>query len=93
MAPLSVATVVKAMSPNVVSRAAATPASAETIVIGTGVVGMATAWSLARRGVAVTLVDAAMGPGEGASFANGGQLSYGYTDALASPDLPLACAP
>lgn len=58
-----------------------------TIVIGTGVVGMATAWSLARRGVAVTLVDAAMGPGEGASFANGGQLSYGYTDALASPAL------
>ena len=57
------------------------------IVIGAGVVGMATAWSLARRGVAVTVIDQASGPGEGASFANGGQLSYSYTDALASPAL------
>lgn len=55
------------------------------IVIGAGVVGVATAWSLARRGVAVTLIDKSSGPGEGASFANGGQLSYVYTDALASP--------
>lgn len=57
------------------------------IVIGAGVVGIATAWSLARRGVAVTLLDQSAGPGEGASFANGGQLSYVYTDALASPAL------
>ena len=31
--------------------------------------------------------DDRVGPGEGASFANGGQLSYSYTDALASPSL------
>lgn len=55
------------------------------IVVGAGVVGVATAWSFARRGVAVTLIDISSGPGEGASFANGGQLSYVYTDALASP--------
>ena len=57
------------------------------LVIGAGVVGVATAYALARRGVAVTLVEAADGPGRGSSFANGAQLSYGYTDALASPAL------
>lgn len=57
----------------------------EIIVIGAGVVGMATALTLADRGHRVTVVDSARGPGLGASFANGAQLSYAYTDALASP--------
>jgi D-amino-acid dehydrogenase len=57
------------------------------VVLGAGVVGLATAYALARRGFAVTVVDAASGPGCGASYANGGQLSYTYTDALASPGL------
>ena len=45
------------------------------IVLGAGVVGVSTAYALARRGVAVTIVDRAVGPGQGASFANGGQLN------------------
>lgn len=57
------------------------------LVIGAGVVGMTTAYALARRGLAVTIVDAADEPARGASFANGAQLSYVYTDALASPGL------
>lgn len=57
----------------------------ELIVIGAGVVGMATALTLSDRGHRVTLVDAAEGPGLGTSFANGAQLSYAYTDAFASP--------
>ena len=57
----------------------------EIIVLGAGVVGMATALTLADRGHRVTVVDAARGPGLGTSFANGAQLSYAYTDALASP--------
>ncbi len=57
------------------------------VVVGAGVVGVATAWSLARRGLSVTLIDGCEGPGLGTSFANGGQLSYSYTDALASPGL------
>lgn len=57
------------------------------LVIGAGVVGMATALALVERGHSVTLVDAADGPGQGTSFANGAQLSYAYTDALASPGL------
>jgi D-amino-acid dehydrogenase len=56
-------------------------------VVGAGVVGVATAYALARRGCRVTLVDARPGPGQGASFANGAQLSYAYTDALANPAL------
>jgi len=57
------------------------------IVIGAGVVGVATAYALADRGASVCIVDAAKGPGRGASFANGGQLSYAYADALAAPAL------
>jgi D-amino-acid dehydrogenase len=59
----------------------------DALVIGAGVVGMATAYALARRGVAVTIVERADEPGRGASFANGAQLSYVYTDALGSPGL------
>ncbi|MDX0371830.1 FAD-dependent oxidoreductase [Sinorhizobium meliloti] len=60
----------------------------EILVLGAGVVGMATAYALARKGFKVTVVDAASGPAEaGASFGNGAQLSYFYTDAMASPTL------
>src|SRR3569833_2038330 len=60
---------------------------ARVAVVGAGVGGVATAYALARRGCRVTLVDARPGPGQGASFANGAQLSYVYTDALANPAL------
>lgn len=59
----------------------------EIIVLGAGVVGMATALTLADRGHRVTVIDSARGPGLGTSFANGAQLSYAYTDALASPGI------
>jgi D-amino-acid dehydrogenase len=54
-------------------------------VIGAGVVGSATALALAREGMAVTLIDAADRPGQGASRANGAQLSYSYVEPLATP--------
>lgn len=57
------------------------------LIVGAGVVGVATAYALARRGVAVTILDKAAGPGRGASFANGAQLSYVYTEALANTAL------
>ena len=57
------------------------------IVLGAGVVGVATAYALARRGVEVTIIDRSDIAGNGASFANGAQLSYIYTDALASNNL------
>lgn len=55
------------------------------LIIGAGVVGMASAYALARRGWKVTIIDREPEPARGASHANGAQLSYCYTDALASP--------
>ncbi|CCM79840.1 FAD-dependent oxidoreductase [Rhizobium mesoamericanum] len=60
----------------------------EVFVMGAGVVGMTTAYALACRGHAVTVIDVGTAPAErGASFGNGAQLSYAFTDALASPSL------
>ncbi|RIV86191.1 FAD-dependent oxidoreductase [Aurantiacibacter xanthus] len=69
------------------SSAEATGPETDVLVLGAGVVGVTTAYALARRGYAVTLVDRADGPAQGSSFANGAQLSYAYTDALAQPGL------
>lgn len=55
------------------------------IIIGAGVVGLASAYAAARRGCSVLLVDRNAGPALGTSFANGAQLSYAYTDAMAGP--------
>lgn len=57
------------------------------ILIGAGIVGMTTAWELARDGHRVTVVDRAAGPAEGASHANGGQLSYSYVAPLADASI------
>ncbi|MBN3765767.1 D-amino acid dehydrogenase [Burkholderia sp. Ac-20365] len=54
-------------------------------VLGAGVVGLTTAWSLARDGHDVTIVEARGGAALEASFANGGQLSYSYVAPLADP--------
>ena len=64
-----------------------TPRDADVAVIGAGVVGIATAYALARRGRRVLLLDRAPGPALETSFANGAQLSYAYTDAMAGPAL------
>ena len=54
-------------------------------VIGAGVVGVTTAWYLARQGLKVTLIDRLGAAAQGASYANGGQLSYSYVTPLAGP--------
>ncbi|HEX4712960.1 FAD-dependent oxidoreductase [Phenylobacterium sp.] len=59
----------------------------DVVVAGAGVVGVATAYAMARRGFSVALVDRNPGPALGASYANGAQLSYAYSDALGSPSL------
>lgn len=59
-----------------------------TIVIGAGIVGMTTAWQLAREGEAVTVIDALPGPGQATSHGNGAQLSYSFVAPLAEPALP-----
>lgn len=60
---------------------------AKFVVVGAGVVGVASAWQLCQAGHDVVLVDRHGGPCFGASLKNGAQLSYSYCDALASPGL------
>ncbi len=55
------------------------------IVLGAGVIGVTSAYYLARAGHDVTVVDRADHVTAGAGYANGGQLSYSFTDALANP--------
>ena len=55
------------------------------LVIGAGVAGMTAAYSLVQSGHQVTMLDSAPRPGNGASFANGAQLSYSYVAPLAAP--------
>ena len=55
------------------------------VVLGAGVVGITTAYFLTRSGHQVTVIDGATHVAAGASYANGGQLSYSFTDALANP--------
>lgn len=59
------------------------------VVIGGGVVGLTTAWALLERGHAVTLIEREAEVGQGASRANGGQLSYRYVSPLADAGVPL----
>jgi D-amino-acid dehydrogenase len=61
----------------------------EVIVIGGGVVGLASAWWLVEAGYRVTLLERAPETGSGASYANGGQLSYRYVSPLADEGVPL----
>ena len=59
------------------------------MVIGGGVVGLASAWWLAEAGYGVTLLERAAEVGSGASYGNGGQLSYRYVSPLADQGVPL----
>jgi len=56
------------------------------VVIGAGVIGVTTAYYLSQRGCRVTVVDRSKDVANGATYANAGQLSYSFTDALAKPD-------
>ena len=63
------------------------PAPRHVAIIGAGIVGVATALSLQRDGIAVTLIDRD-GPGEGASFGNAGVLASASIVPVTVPGLP-----
>jgi D-amino-acid dehydrogenase len=55
------------------------------VMIGAGIIGLATAYELAIAGHLVTVVEANKEVGQGASGGNGAQLSYSYVQPLADP--------
>src|SRR5690349_13012867 len=59
------------------------------IVLGSGVVGVASAYYLAEAGHEVVVVDRQDGPALETSFANAGQVSRGYSSPWAAPGIPL----
>lgn len=59
------------------------------VILGSGVVGVASAYYLARAGHEVTVIDREVGPALETSFANAGQISPGYAAPWAAPGVPL----
>jgi len=59
------------------------------LVAGSGVIGVSSAWYLARAGFEVTVVERQPAPAHETSFANAGQISPGYASPWAAPGVPL----
>ena len=57
-------------------------------VLGAGVIGVTSAWYLARAGHDVTVIDRQSGPAMETSFANAGEVSFGYCSPWAAPGIP-----
>ncbi|MGV7243248.1 D-amino acid dehydrogenase [Caballeronia sp. M23-90] len=61
----------------------------QVVILGSGVVGVTSAYYLARAGHHVTVIDREAGPALETSFANAGQISPGYASPWAAPGVPL----
>lgn len=59
------------------------------VILGSGVIGVANAYYLAKSGHEVMVVDRQPGPALETSFANAGEISPGYASPLAGPGVPL----
>ncbi|NOH62236.1 D-amino acid dehydrogenase [Vibrio sp. RE88] len=59
------------------------------VILGSGVVGLTSAWYLSQAGYQVTVVDRQPRAAEETSFANAGQISYGYSSPWAAPGVPI----
>ncbi|MBL6457847.1 D-amino acid dehydrogenase [Belnapia sp. T6] len=59
------------------------------LVLGSGVVGVTSAWYLSRAGHQVTVIDRQPAAGMETSFANAGQVSPGYSAPWAGPGIPV----
>jgi D-amino-acid dehydrogenase len=58
------------------------------LVLGSGVIGVTSAWYLSQAGHDVTIVDRQPEPGMETSQANGGQISWGASTPWAAPGIP-----
>ena len=59
------------------------------IVLGAGVLGVTSAWYLAKAGHEVTVIDRQEGPALETSFANGGQISVSHAEPWSNPHAPM----
>ena len=59
------------------------------VVLGAGVIGVTSAWYLAKAGHEVTVIDRQPGPSLETSFANAGEISPGYSSPWAAPGIPM----
>ena len=59
------------------------------IVLGAGVIGVTSAYYLAKEGHEVTVIDRQPGPALETSFANAGEISPGYSSPWAAPGIPM----
>jgi D-amino-acid dehydrogenase len=59
------------------------------VILGAGVIGVTSAWYLARAGHEVTVLDRQPAPARETSFANAGEVSPGYSAPWAAPGVPL----
>lgn len=59
------------------------------LVLGSGVIGVTSAYYLAKQGVEVTVIDRQAGAAQETSFGNAGQISPGYSTPWAAPGIPL----
>lgn len=59
------------------------------LILGSGVIGVTSAWYLARAGHEVTVVDRLPSAAEETSAGNAGQISPGYATPWAAPGIPL----
>lgn len=59
------------------------------LILGSGVVGVTTAWYLMKAGYEVTVLDRQAGAAQETSAGNAGQVSPGYATPWAAPGIPL----
>jgi len=59
------------------------------VVLGSGVIGVTSAWYLAQAGHEVTVIDRQPAAALETSFANAGEISPGYSSPWAAPGIPL----
>ena len=64
----------------------------QVLILGSGVVGVTSAYYLAKKGFDVTVIDRQPGVGMETSFANAGQISPGYSAPWAAPGVPSKAA-
>ena len=59
------------------------------VILGAGVIGVSSAWYLAKAGHDVTVLERESGPALETSFANAGEISPGYASPWAAPGVPV----